>query len=52
MFKDLRASVVWVLTFGLLEVNPKLDSIHAQRGRALFRRVKNTVKFILVKQMQ
>ena len=27
-------SKVWVLTIGVLEVNPELDSIRAQRGRA------------------
>ena len=33
---------LWVLTIGVLEVNPELDSIRAQRGRAriaLFSRV-------------
>ena len=46
MFWDLGASgvgsKVWVLTIGVLEVNPELDSIRAQRGRArseLFSRV-------------
>ena len=36
-------SKVWVLTIGVLEVNPERDSIRAQRGRArsaLFSRVK------------
>ena len=36
-------SKVWVLTIGVLEVNPELDSIRAQRGRArsaLFSRVR------------
>ena len=36
-------SKVWVLTIGVLEVNPELDSVRAQRGRArsaLFSRVK------------
>ena len=35
-------SKVWVLTIGVLEVNPEWDSIRAQRGRArsaLFYRV-------------
>ena len=35
-------SKVWVLTIGVLEVNPELDSIRAQIGRArsaLLRRV-------------
>ena len=35
-------SKVWVLTIGVLEVNPELDSVRAQRGRArsaLFSRV-------------
>ena len=35
-------SKVWVLTIGVLEVNPERDSIRAQRGRArsaLFTRV-------------
>ena len=35
-------SKVWALTIGVLEVNPELDSIGAQRGRArsaLFSRV-------------
>ena len=35
-------SKVWVLTIGVLEVNPEVDSIRAQRGRArsaLFYRV-------------
>ena len=35
-------SKVWVLTIGVLEVNPERDSIRAQRGRdrsALFSRV-------------
>ena len=27
-------SKVWVLTHGVVEVNPEGDSIHAQRGRA------------------
>ena len=27
-------SKVWVLTLGVLEVNPEVDSIRAQRGRA------------------
>ena len=27
-------SKVWVLTIGVLEVNPELESIRAQRGRA------------------
>ena len=27
---------MWVLTIGVLEVNPELDSICAQRGRAYF----------------
>ena len=27
-------SKVWVLTIGVLEVNPELDSVRAQRGRA------------------
>ena len=35
-------SKVWVLTIGVLEVNPEVESIRAQRGRArsaLFHRV-------------
>ena len=35
-------SKVWVLIIGVLEVNPELEYIHAQRGRtqkALFGRV-------------
>ena len=46
MFWDLGASgvgsKVWVLTIGVLEVNPEVESIRAQRGRArsaLFSRV-------------
>ena len=46
MFWDLGASgvgsKVWVLTIGVLEVNPERDSIRAQRGparSALFSRV-------------
>ena len=38
-------SKVWVLTIGVLEVNPEWDSIRAQRGRArsaLFSRVQVT----------
>ena len=34
---------MWVLTIGVLEVNPEVDSIHEQRGRArsaLFSRVR------------
>ena len=46
-------SKVWVLTIGVLEVNPEWDSIRAQRGRArsaLFYRVifkKVKVKIVL-----
>ena len=54
MFWDLRASgvgsKVWVLTIRVLQVNPELDSIHAQRGRArsaLFSRVVIIILFSL-----
>ena len=35
-------STVWILTIGVIEVNPELESIRSQRGRArsaLFSRV-------------
>ena len=51
-FWDLGASGVgskaWVLTIGVLKVNPELDSVRAQRGRArstLFSRVNTILSF-------
>ena len=43
--------MVWVLTIGVLEVNPELDSIRAQRGRArsaLFSRVLSIISTIIL----
>ena len=42
---------MWVLTIGVLEVNPQWDSIRAQRGRArsaLFSRVLIIVNLLLL----
>ena len=42
-------SKVWVLTIGVLEVNPEGDSVRAQRGRArsaLFSRVLLKNKYV------
>ena len=43
----MAGSKVWVLTIGVLEVNPELDSIRAQRGRA---RSALLVEFTLFKE--
>ena len=36
---------MWVLTIGVLEVNPEVESIRAQSGRALFSRVPVSFNF-------